>query len=88
MHDNLRSRVKGVVTVEDQEYHLNGTGGLALVRHKGKLVVIKYSCPLRSVPGLGIGHIVLTETQDISLIDGELWYGGVKLHQEVMGGME
>jgi hypothetical protein len=88
MLDNLRSRVKGAVTVEGERYNLDGDCGLALVRHRGRLVVIRYSCPLESWPPQGAGHVVLTETADIVLIDGELWYGGVKLHQEVTGGME
>jgi hypothetical protein len=88
MRDNLRSTVMGIVIVEGERYHLNGGGGLALIRHRGKLVVIRYLCPLESWPPQGAGHVVLTETADIVLIDGELWYGGVKLHQEVTGGME
>jgi hypothetical protein len=88
MHDNMHSMVKGIVTVEGERYNLDGDGGLALIRHHGKLVMIRYSCPLETWPPQGAGHVVLTETADIVLIDGELWYGGVKLHQEVTGWRE
>jgi hypothetical protein len=88
MLDSLHNRVKGIITVEGERYNLDGDCGLALIRHRGKLVVIRYSCPLESLPPKGAGHVVLTETADIVLIDGELWYGGVKLHHEVTGWRE
>jgi hypothetical protein len=88
MNDNLRSMVKGIVAVEGEIYNLDGDGGMALIRHRDKLVMIRYWCPLDSWPPCGGGHIVATETRDITLIDGELWYGGVKLNHEVTGGLE
>ena len=66
--------VGGIATILGRTYEFEKDGGYGLIDFDGQKALVKFECPMESLPPQGGGHIVGSTDITLTLTNGQLMY--------------
>lgn len=73
-------KVGGIAAILGQQFAFPVDAGYGLVQLGERWAIVKFSCPLESLPPKGDGYVITSHDDGISIREGLMFYGGHHLH--------